>query len=218
MTPITFSRPSTLTQTLWPLLLLVLVCGACDRGEKEPVNEPTAKVKEDKGAKKAAEPSKETAKEAQESPDPEKTIEDADAGMEEEASDAEDDAEEADSEDQTPEPRTDLEILESVMAADVKERKPVGVAGAFDWSAGQIWSYIAVRNDGEPTTVKMVWRKDGKEKFGIDVKVGKSKAWRTWSRKRMRKKDVGAWTVDVVEPGGQVLKTMSFEVTGPKTP
>ena len=106
-----------------------------------------------------------------------------------------------------------LVLTESAICAGVEERLPVGKADAFATGC-KVWAWLQFENTGDEVEIQMVWKKDGKSVFSTAVNIKRSKSWRTWSRKKMRKgKDVGPWTVDVVGPGGVVLKTLNFNVT-----
>ena len=45
-----------------------------------------------------------------------------------------------------PVPVVELEVLESMVARDVQERKPVGVSDRFDPTAGTLWGYVVIKN------------------------------------------------------------------------
>ncbi len=105
-----------------------------------------------------------------------------------------------------------FEILELSAGTGVEQRAPVGVSSAFGLDVGEVWAYVNVKYDGEPTTVTMVWKRDGAEKWRIDLQVKKSPHWRTWSRKKMGPKDAGAWTVDLLDADGVLLRTLAFDV------
>jgi hypothetical protein len=98
------------------------------------------------------------------------------------------------------------------MAVGVEKRTPLGVASEFTTDAEKVWAFIKVKNTNEPTKIRMVWKKDGKARMDVKLRVGKSKGWRTWSYRTIRKRDVGQWTVDVLTLEGDKLHTMKFEV------
>ena len=110
----------------------------------------------------------------------------------------------------------DLGVVGSAMALGVDKRVPLGVSNSFSTDAGKVWAFIKVKNKTAPTKLRMVWKRDGKERMAIDLRVGKSSGWRTWSYKRMGKRDAGQWTVDVLSPEGETLHTMAFEITDGK--
>jgi Protein of unknown function (DUF2914) len=89
-------------------------------------------------------------------------------------------------------------------AKGVEKREPVEPGTTF--AAGTkvwIWSRIAGANG---TTVKHVWKKDGKAVWTAFLKVGSVK-WTTSSRHQVK---AGAWTVEVVGADGAVLGSVDF--------
>lgn len=110
-------------------------------------------------------------------------------------------------------PRTTrVRIVDSAIATNVQQRVPTGLGEVFSTDAGTIWAWVAVENRGEPTKVTMVWRRDDKVRSTLDLPVGTSPRWRTWSRTRLRKFDAGEWTVDIYDEDGNVLDTLEFTV------
>ena len=107
----------------------------------------------------------------------------------------------------------ELGIVASAMALGVEKRVPLGVGSKFSTEAEKIWAFIKVKNKKAPTKLKMVWKRNGKQRMAIDLRVGKSSGWRTWSYKRIGKRDAGNWTVDVLTQEGEKLHTMAFELT-----
>ena len=98
------------------------------------------------------------------------------------------------------------------MALGVEKRVPLGVGTTFGSDAEKVWAFIKVKNKKAPTKLRMVWKRHGKERMAIDLRVGKSSGWRTWSYKRISKHDVGEWSVDVLTQDGKTIHTMSFEI------
>ena len=40
----------------------------------------------------------------------------------------------------------------------------------------------------------------------------KASSWRTYSSKRIQRHEIGDWHVDVLDPNGEVLKTLQFKI------
>lgn len=106
----------------------------------------------------------------------------------------------------------DFGITAAAIATGMEQRLPTGINTTFTTDTLKLWAFIKVRNQGEPTTVTMVWNKDGKKVWSYDLRVGKSAGWRTWSRKSVRKRDVGNWSVDILDADGQHLQTLAFKI------
>jgi len=106
----------------------------------------------------------------------------------------------------------ELGVVASAMALGVEKRVPLGVGSKFSADAEKIWAFIKVKNKNAPTKLRMVWKRHGKQRMAVDLRVGKSSGWRTWSYKRIAKQDAGKWTVDVLTQDGKTLHSMDFEV------
>jgi len=104
-------------------------------------------------------------------------------------------------------------IVAAALATGVDKRTPVGISDTFSTDTDKVWAFIKVKNRDEPTSVTMVWKKDGKKKWSYDLRVGKSFGWRTWSRKSVSKRDAGKWSVEVLDAEGRLLLTMPFTIT-----
>ena len=101
------------------------------------------------------------------------------------------------------------------IAPNVAEREPVGAGAEFDASVGAVYAWVQVKNLGEATTISMVWKKNGKTRLTVELPVGRSYGWKTWSKKGIGAKDVGAWTVEVLDGDGALVETLAFNVKAP---
>ena len=106
-----------------------------------------------------------------------------------------------------------LHSLMAVAATGVDKRVPQQVGSKF--AKGEyVWAFTKVKNTGAETHVRMVWKKDGKVRSNVQLRVGKSPGWRTWSKHKMRSdKDLGDWVVEVQDVDGNVLEEIDFKVS-----
>ncbi len=111
----------------------------------------------------------------------------------------------------------ELAIVEGVFATGVEDRLPTGVASHFGQDVGKVWAWVRVKNSGAPTQIQMVWKHDGKVRSRMTLDVGTSSGWRTWSRKAIKARDVGRWTVEIQGPAGEVLDVMTFDISAGDT-
>ena len=111
---------------------------------------------------------------------------------------------------------SELEIVDDAIATGVVKREPVGVSAHFGDDAGVLWAWVQVRNLKAPSQVTMVWRHEGEVRSRVTLDVGVSPRWRTWSRKSVGAKDHGEWTVEVLSPDGETLRTLKFELSPSK--
>lgn len=107
--------------------------------------------------------------------------------------------------------------LRSIAAGTgVEDRQLQGESDAFKTGA-PVWVHIAVRNPGPPGTVTMIWSLEGDAVWEMDLDVGTSGGWRTWTRMRMPASRTGQWTVEVRDSAGEKLGEVSFDVVGRST-
>lgn len=111
-----------------------------------------------------------------------------------------------------------VQVTALAVGRGVENRLLVGQADHFAVDGGRVWAHVTVKNPGPPTTVTMVWRRAGKERYRAELAVGTSTAWRTWTRVTPSpKRDAGAWEVEVLDAAGATLATLPFEVTAPES-
>ncbi len=105
-----------------------------------------------------------------------------------------------------------LEIVDAALATAVEERVPLGVATTFTNDVGYIWAWTKVKNPVAKTHITHIWKRDGKVRATVELRVGKSSGWRTWSKKKIRSKDLGRWEIEVLADDGTLLDTLRFDV------
>ena len=105
-----------------------------------------------------------------------------------------------------------LEIVDAAVAPAVEGRQPLFPRMSF--RAGEtVWAWVKIKNPGEPQPLSMSWIKEGRRPIIMDLEVGKSPRWRTWSRRRLRAGDEGVWRVEVRDAAETLLHTLTFDVT-----
>lgn len=105
-----------------------------------------------------------------------------------------------------------------VFARGVEARAPRGEAQVFTADVGTVWAFASIAHDGPPSRVMMIWRHKGEVRAEIDVRIGRSKRWRTWSRKRIGPRDVGPWSVEIIDKLGQSIAAATFEIAAAEPP
>jgi len=103
----------------------------------------------------------------------------------------------------------ELVVRDFVLTNDVVDREPTNEAAAFTTHDEKAFAFARINNTGAPTTVKVVWRREGMEHGSVWLNVGMSSGWRTWSSANLRP---GNWSVTLVDAGGSVLVQRSFIV------
>ncbi|MFN3202416.1 MAG: DUF2914 domain-containing protein [Bradymonadia bacterium] len=109
-----------------------------------------------------------------------------------------------------------IKLVTLKMGTGVEKRRLKGENTAFRLPDEPTVHAYAVFNNrtGPAQQVRMVWYKDGKRKWAVDLNVGKSSRWRTWSRSTMKRvSQMGNWEVKVFDEDGVELGSTTFEVT-----
>lgn len=102
-----------------------------------------------------------------------------------------------------------LAVRDFVLARGIAEREPIETVDSFDVSDQQGYVFTRLANDGPPTGITVVWRYEGTEHAAVDLEVGTSSGWRTWSSANLK---AGQWTVELRDAQGVVLAERDFTV------
>lgn len=103
------------------------------------------------------------------------------------------------------------EVVEATMATGIADRLPSGPAAAFPSSVGELYCWTRIVGLPAGSRIEHVWYRGDREVYRHATEVGGSN-WRTWSRKSIPRDGAGPWRVEVVGPGGKLLRTLNFEV------
>lgn len=104
-----------------------------------------------------------------------------------------------------------LTVEEMVFCAAVQDRAPSLPDTAFASTVEDVWCFVRVTGAADTTSITHVWYYNNRELSRIDLAV-KSANWRTWSSKMILPDWQGTWRVDVLGPGGEVLKSGTFAI------
>lgn len=105
-----------------------------------------------------------------------------------------------------------LVIRDFVLTHGIYEREPVGTTDSFNLDDGRAYAFVRVANDGEPTQLSFVWRYGNETHATINMNIGTSSGWRTWSSINIKP---GNWLIEVKSADGMVLAQRSFMVEAP---
>jgi hypothetical protein len=105
-----------------------------------------------------------------------------------------------------------LKLVDLVIGLAVEDRQPVSPANSFTTGADQFFCYSVYNSAVADQVSTHVWRANGKVLSRVELKVGKSPSWRTWSRHRTRPGDIGKWTCEVLDTNGAQLGLAQFTV------
>lgn len=112
---------------------------------------------------------------------------------------------------------SDLRVVSIAAGTGVEDRRLVGEGTRFEADGSHVWVHVAIANRGAPSAITMVWFLEDEEIWQMDLKVGKSPRWRTWSRSKMGLHRTGQWRVEVRDPSGAVIGETRFDVDGGDT-
>jgi hypothetical protein len=96
-----------------------------------------------------------------------------------------------------------------VFCLGIEEKQPVGENTQFFERAEKIYCYTRITGGTDSSAVWHKWYFGDEEKASVRLPV-RSTSWRTWSSKKMIDAWVGAWRVDVVDEGGEVIGSREF--------
>ena len=104
-----------------------------------------------------------------------------------------------------------LSVEEMVFCTAVQDRVPSLPDTAFASTVENVYCFVKVVGAADTTAITQVWYFNDREMSRVELAV-KSASWRTWSSKKILPEWQGTWRVDVLAPGGEVLKSGSFAV------
>ena len=104
-----------------------------------------------------------------------------------------------------------LEVTAAAMCKNVVDLEPVDSGTSFPVSLGMLYCFTKVTAAQSPAQITHVWYFDGTERARVGLAVN-SVSWRTYSSKIIQPHEMGAWSVDVLDANGKVLKSLEFEV------
>ncbi len=100
-------------------------------------------------------------------------------------------------------------VRDLVMARGIVDREPADPTATFSPGDGRAFAHARIYNPGEPTAVSFVWLYDDALYATVDMKVGTSVRWRTWSSAEVW---LGEWRVQIVSADGKILAENAFTV------
>jgi len=110
------------------------------------------------------------------------------------------------------EPVAGLKLVSLAVSHSVEDRNPVGVATRFTEIPPRFHCHSVLDCREEKSVVIHTWRRGERVISRVELEVGKSPAWRTWSRQRIRPQWAGVWSCSVSTEAGALLGTATFEV------
>jgi hypothetical protein len=106
---------------------------------------------------------------------------------------------------------TSPEVIEFLLCEDVEDREPVNPKEAFTTLDERVYAYARIHNTEEPVNLYFRWTYDGAVYANINLLIGVSEAWRTYTSVLVSE---GEWKVELVDEDDNVLASTEFRVTG----
>jgi hypothetical protein len=104
-----------------------------------------------------------------------------------------------------------LVVTEATICRDVVNRQPVGAGDSFDASVGKLACFTKITGAQRPTQISHVWYFGDTQRAKVALSVN-SLSWRTYSSKKIQQHEIGDWRVDILGPGGEILKSLGFKI------
>ena len=102
-------------------------------------------------------------------------------------------------------------IRRSAIALGVENREPTGVCQRVSVRQGRVYCWMhVIDSQGGEVTVR--WIGKGRRIADVHLPVG-SNSWRTWAYISLKPGMIGPAQVDILDENGELLKTLSFEIT-----
>ncbi len=101
------------------------------------------------------------------------------------------------------------EVVDAAICQNIQAKEPVGTATIFPQDIGKVWCWSRIKDGQE--TIKHIYYHNGEEKAVVELKV-LSPDFRTYSSKLILPSQIGSWRVDIVDPSGNILKSLAFAV------
>ena len=93
----------------------------------------------------------------------------------------------------------DVTVSRSVFARDIDSREPVDIARNISSATDVGYYYSEIEGTQEPLTIIHYWFADGMPTTAVELVVGPSERWRTWSSRDQASSNATRWEVLVVE-------------------
>ena len=103
----------------------------------------------------------------------------------------------------------DLVVQDLVLSHGVYEREQTDIAKSFEPSDERAYAFARISNAGPLTNVSFVWHYGSNIHAIVDLNVGTSQGWRTWSSAKLKS---GDWRIELVTEEGEVLTERAFTV------
>jgi|GEM_PF-2148652 len=107
-----------------------------------------------------------------------------------------------------------LKLVELVVGTALEDKLPTDVALHYATPPEILYCYTVFENPEPDATVTHVWRRGSRLVSRVELEVGNSPKWRTWSKQRTQPQWTGLWSCEVLDSKGQQLGLTVFQIGG----
>jgi len=104
-----------------------------------------------------------------------------------------------------------VKVESAAVCENIVDREPASAGTSFSVTVGKLFFFTKITGAETPIEIAHVWYFGDTERARVTLPV-KTITWRTHSSKILQAHEIGAWHVDVIDPAGEVLETVEFEV------
>ncbi|MFO7709760.1 MAG: DUF2914 domain-containing protein [Desulfobacterales bacterium] len=109
-------------------------------------------------------------------------------------------------------PEAKLALIQAIVCEDVKDGIPNTASLVFSIASGKVYCFTLFDNIAEDAVIYHHWIFRDRPSARIRLSL-RAPRWATYSSIQLREADKGPWRVEIIDPGGRVLKTLRFSVT-----
>ena len=107
-----------------------------------------------------------------------------------------------------------LKLVELVVGTSLEEKLPTDVRLHYPNVPEILYCYTVFENPLPDATVTHVWRRGSRLVSRVELEVGNSPKWRTWSKQRTQPHWTGLWSCEVLGDDGRQLGLTVFQIGG----
>jgi len=93
----------------------------------------------------------------------------------------------------------------------IVDREPEGITDSFQEGTIKVYAFLEALDVKNDTPVKIQWLFENKQTAIIELTLGQSKRWRTYSSKRIGIRH-GNWEVRLLDSQDNLMKSLTFTV------
>ncbi len=105
-------------------------------------------------------------------------------------------------------------LVELAVGTGLEDKTPRDVREVYAKVPELLYCYSSFENSQAEQTITHVWRRGNRLVSRVELEVGQSPKWKTWSKQRTQPHWTGLWSCEVLGPDGAQLGLTVFRVGG----